>query len=239
MMKPNEQAVHCRDIDIAYSECGEGAPLILLHGNGEDRHVFDGILSPLTQRFHVYALDTRGHGQTSRGIAPFSINTFADDLLCFMDALGIERAHIVGFSDGGNIAMTFALSHNNRLSSLVLIGANCFPAGTTASALALLKIGEGVLRITALFSAQAREKLPFLRLMTNEPRIAFHHLHRIEVPCLVLVGQRDMIRPEHSRAMADALPQGRLCVLPGRDHFAVTKAPREVTAALIEFWDSL
>ena len=99
------------DITHHYIEQGSGEPLILLHGNGEDGSYFAHQMEPFSRHFRVIALDTRGHGKTPRGEAPFTIRQFAEDLHGFMDAHGIDRADLLGFSDGGNIAMVFALTH--------------------------------------------------------------------------------------------------------------------------------
>ena len=110
------------DITHFYVEKGQGDPLILLHGNGEDHTYFDHQIDVFAQHYHVYALDTRGHGQTPRGTRPFTIRQFADDLLAFMDARHIERAHLLGFSDGGNIAIIFAIRYPERVDRLILDG---------------------------------------------------------------------------------------------------------------------
>ena len=89
------------DIEHNYIEQGTGFPLILLHGNGEDVSYFVHQMEPFSRHFRVIAVDTRGHGKTPRGEAPFTIRQFADDLLGFMDVHGIDKAHILGFSDGG------------------------------------------------------------------------------------------------------------------------------------------
>ena len=112
-----------------FVEQGEGFPLILLHGNGEDAGYFEHQMEPFAKHFRVIALDTRGHGQTPRGEAPFTIRQFADDLLSFMDLHNIGKAHILGFSDGGNIAMVFALAHPGRIGKLILDGANLDASG--------------------------------------------------------------------------------------------------------------
>ena len=87
------------DIEHYFIEMGHGEPLILLHGNGENCDYFKGQVDEFALSWHVFALDTRGHGKTSRGTAPFTIRQFADDLLAFMDAQGIGKAHVLGFSD--------------------------------------------------------------------------------------------------------------------------------------------
>lgn len=112
------------DIRHFYIEKGQGEPLILLHGNGESCDYFSNQMDVFSQLYHVYALDTRGHGKTPRGEQPFTIKQFAEDLLGFMDAHHIDSAHLLGFSDGGNIAMRFAIGHPDRVNKLVLNGAN-------------------------------------------------------------------------------------------------------------------
>ncbi len=112
------------DVELHYREQGTGEPLILLHGNGKDGSYFEHQMAAFAPRYRVIALDTRGHGRSPRGKAPFTIRQFADDLLAFMDERGIGRAHVLGFSDGGNIALVFALAHPERVGKLVLNGAN-------------------------------------------------------------------------------------------------------------------
>ena len=112
------------DIEHYYIDKGQGEPLILLHGNGENCDYFKGQIDEFARYYHVYALDTRGHGKTPRGNAPFTIRQFADDLLGFMDAHSIDKAHLLGFSDGGNIAMVFAIKYPDRVNRLILNGAN-------------------------------------------------------------------------------------------------------------------
>ena len=116
-------------INPHYIEQGKGFPLILLHGNGEDSSYFLHQMEPFAQHFRVIAIDTRGHGKTPRGEMPFTIRQFAKDLLAFMDQHAIEKAYILGFSDGGNIAMVFALAHPERVDKLILNGANLDASG--------------------------------------------------------------------------------------------------------------
>ena len=117
------------DIELFYTKAGSGPPLLLLHGNGEDGTYFVHQIEEFSRDFTVYAIDTRGHGKSPRGAAPFTISQFADDLLAFMDQQGLAQADILGFSDGGNIALTFALRHPDRVRRLILNGANLDPKG--------------------------------------------------------------------------------------------------------------
>ena len=117
------------DISLYYAERGEGQPLVLLHGNGESHRYFAGQIDFFAASRRVIAVDTRGHGASPRGTAPFTIAQFALDLEEFLDGLGLEQVDLLGFSDGGNIALTFALAHPERLRRLVLNGANLDPGG--------------------------------------------------------------------------------------------------------------
>ena len=90
------------DIKHYYTESGQGDPIILLHGNGENCSYFSRQMDAFSKWFHVYAIDTRGHGKTPRGDMPFTIRQFAEDLLGFMEEHRIGKAHLLGFSDGGN-----------------------------------------------------------------------------------------------------------------------------------------
>ena len=106
------------DIKHFFIEKGQGEPIILLDGNGENCGYFQGQIDEFSKGYHVYAIDTRGHGKTSRGNMPFTIQQFADDLLGFMDEHRIEKAHLLGFSDGGNIAVVFAIKYPKSQSLL-------------------------------------------------------------------------------------------------------------------------
>ena len=120
------------DISLHFVEQGRGKPLILLHGNGEDGSYFKHQINCFSANYRVIAIDTRGHGQSPRGEKPFTIVQFADDLQDFMDENGIDQAILLGFSDGGNIALTFALKYPKRVEMLILNGANLFPSGVKA-----------------------------------------------------------------------------------------------------------
>lgn len=220
------------DISLHYIKKGSGTPLLLLHGNGESGDYFVHQMDEFAQYFTVYAVDTRGHGQSPRGTAPFTISQFADDLLGFMDGQGIEKADILGFSDGGNIALTFALRHPGRVGRLVLNGANLDPAGVKGSVQLPIVLGY---KMASLFQApKARANAELLGLMVNEPHIDPRELAALTMPALVIVGSKDMIKASHSRLIADSLPNGRLVTVEG-DHFIANKRPEPFNRAVLGF----
>lgn len=222
------------DIRHFYVEKGRGEPLILLHGNGENWEYFAHQIDAFSARYHVYALDTRGHGKTPRGERPFTIRQFAQDLLEFMDGRQIDRAHLLGFSDGGNIAMVFAIAHPERVSRLILNGANLNAGGVKPTVQIPIEIGYRVARRFAGKSAGAKRNAELLGLMVNDPNVPERELSKITAQTLVIAGTRDMIKGEHTRLIAQSIPGAELALLEG-DHFIAGKKPEEFNRKVLEF----
>ncbi|MDR0841713.1 MAG: alpha/beta fold hydrolase [Christensenellaceae bacterium] len=218
------------------TEQGRGAPLILLHGNGESGAYFAEQIRYFSKSYRVLAVDTRGYGRSPRGTAPFTLTQFAEDLKFFMDYNGIARAILLGFSDGGNIALLFALKYPQYVEKLVLNGANLMPAGMKPHIHAMIALSYAGLTVAALCSKKAVYLKARYALMALEPKIPLTALRAlVGIPALVLVGSRDMIRRRHSQSMAAALPQGRLCVLEG-DHFIAAKNSEVYNEAVEAFF---
>src|SRR5699024_4874913 len=112
---------------LYYEIIGKGDPLILLHGNGEDHHIFDSEVTILKDYFTCYCIDSRGHGQ-SMPIEKYDYQDMANDLIAFITQLNLHKVTLYGFSDGGIIGLLIA-SQTNLLSRLIISGANCNPHG--------------------------------------------------------------------------------------------------------------
>ena len=221
-------------IEHHFIEQGNGCPLILLHGNGEDVSYFTHQMEPFAKHFRVIALDTRGHGQTPRGEAPFTIRQFAEDLLAFMDRLGIGKAHILGFSDGGNIAMIFAMTHPERVEKLILDGANLDTSGVKCSIQIQIEIGYRIAKCFSRKDPEARKKAELLGLMVNDPNVKPEALSRIQSPTLVVAGDKDMIKEKHTRLIARSIPGAELVILPG-SHFVANRNPEAFNEVVLRF----
>ena len=222
------------DIQLYYIEAGEGFPLVLLHGNGEDHTYFKGQIGPFSQAYRVIALDTRGHGQSPRGEAPFTLEQFAGDLKDFLDGLGIRRCHLLGFSDGANIALLFALRHPDYVEKLILNGADLYPSGVKLTTQIPIVLGWGALQIIRRFDKKAQSKWELLDLMTTQPHIDPASLSALTMPVLVAAGERDMIRESHTRLIARSIPGSRLVILPG-DHFVARRNWQAFNPAVLSF----
>lgn len=219
---------------LAYTEAGQGHPLLLLHGNGESKEYFAAQMEPFSACRHVYAVDTRGHGESPRGDAPFTLAQFAKDLELFRKEHGIETMDLLGFSDGGNIAMLYALAHPERVSKLILNGANLDPSGVKRSVQLPVELGYRIASLFARKSPKAKANAELLGLMVNEPHIAPAELAKLTMPALVLAGENDMIRDDHTETIAASLPDAELVILPG-DHFTAAKNPEAFNRAVLRF----
>ena len=225
------------DIEHYYIEKGQGEPLILLHGNGENCDYFKGQIDEFARYYHVYALDTRGHGKTPRGNSPFTIRQFADDLLGFMDSHGIDKAHLLGFSDGGNIAMVFAIKYPDRVNRLILNGANLNAKGVKRSIQIPIEIGYRIANMFAGKSPEAKQNAEMLGLMVNDPNVLPAELSAIKAKTLVIAGTNDMIKDAHTSLIAQSIPDSQLVLIKG-NHFIANKCPEAFNRAVLEFLNS-
>ena len=196
------------DIQHYYIEKGQGESLILLHGNGENCGYFQGQIDEFSKLYHVYAIDTRGHGRTPRGNKPFTIRQFSEDLLCFMDDYQIEK--------------------------MILNGANLNAAGVKRTTQIPIEIGYRIAGRFAGKSDSARLHAEMLGLMVNDPNVDPGELSRIQAKTLVIAGTNDMIRKEHTKLIADRIPVSELVFIKG-DHFIAAKHPDEFNQVVLQF----
>lgn len=210
------------DITLYYQEKGNKDPFILLHGNGEDSSYFKNQIDYFSDRYRVIALDTRGHGKSPRGTKPFTIEQFSCDLYEFMEDLGISYAVILGFSDGANTAMKFAMKYPNKVKALILNGGNLNPKGVKSSIQIPIEIGYKIARRFASKSIDAKKNAEMLGLMVNDPNIELSELSKITSPTLVICGSRDMIKESHTKEIAENIPNAKLSIIKG-NHFIANK----------------
>lgn len=210
------------NIQLYYQERGTGKPLILLHGNGEDGTYFEHQLEYFSDKYWVIAIDTRGHGKSPRGTKEFTIRQFAEDLYDFMEMHHIKNADILGFSDGGNIALIFALKYPEKVNHLILNGANLDGSGVKLTVQMPIVLGYKVANLFAKKSPKAKANAEMLGLMVNDPNIPVEELSKVKAKTLVIAGKKDMIKDSHTRYIAQHIPDAKLYIIDG-DHFIANK----------------
>ncbi len=226
------------NIELYYREEGDGEPFMLLHGNGEDSSYFKDQTDYFRSKYRVIAPDTRGHGKSPRGDAPFTIEQFSRDLYDFMKSHGISSAVILGFSDGANIAVKFAMKHPDMVKALILNGGNLNPKGVKRTTQIPIEIGFKIAEKFAAKSEEAKRNAELLGLMVNEPDIEPYELSVLTMPALVICGTRDMIKKSHTKKIAENLPNSSLVFIRG-NHFIANKCPVEFNRAVDDFLKSV
>ena len=216
---------------------GTDPPVVLLHGGfGTDLDWYAQVPA-LARRRALVLVDTRGHGGSSLGERPLSYRLFAEDVVAVLDALGIGRADVVGWSDGANTGLMLALEHAPRVRRLVAISANARPEGLVPRVReALARGGVGgspIARLLHRATSPEAERWEALAegvagLWRNHPRLDKVDLARIAAPTLVVAGSEDDVRLGHLDEVVRAMPRARLVVLPGVGHRVPQSAPREV-----------
>lgn len=197
--------VDVNGIELFYEKEGSGPPLILLHGNGEDHRIFNEAAAVLGEKWTVYRLDSRGHGQSSR-MEELHYEDMAEDVIGLIRMLELDRPVLYGFSDGGIIGLLTALREPELLSGMVISGTNLQPRGMKA-------VVYWMFRILNLFRGK-----PEVEMMLTEPSIRKSDLQTIRIPVYVTAGERDMIRESHTQFIAEHIPRSRLNILEGQNH---------------------
>ena len=216
--------------------------VVLLHGGlGNSDDLLDSIGAELVDRFRVVAFDRRGHGYTADTDAPFHYDDMAAHAIAVLQRLDVAPpVHLVGWSDGGIVAMLVALNRPDLVDRLVLIGVNFHVDGVNTIDPGEMEPPPAMLEAYAARSPDGADHFPVvaekgMAMMTTEPTLTTDDVARLQHPTLVLVGDDDMVRLSHTVALYEALPAGRLCVVPGASHAVVIERPGFVADVIEEF----
>ena len=237
---------------VGYDVVGTGPPLVLLHGaSSTGREDFGAQLPTLGHAFTCYLPDARGHGRTVYDTANgLALDDLVADVAAFVDGLGFDALDLVGFSMGGATALAYAMEHSARLRSLVLVGTATEREPRTRVIRRLADVGRIEHQDPAWAAALARRHDPaqgqgaWRRLMpaivafvaAQEPPTPAR-LWQVEVPALVVVGDRDPVVPvPQALALARQLPDARLFVVPACGHEVPAERPGLFTEALTGFY---
>ncbi len=217
------KSVAVNGVTLHYKVAGEGRPVVLVHGNGEDHHIFDVEIDQLVKAgYKVYAPDSRGHG-ANEPQQEYHYTDMAEDMYQFICALRLEKPAFYGFSDGGIIGLLLITSHPDCLGALAISGTNLSPEGLIFS-------------FVKEYAAINEEKNdPLITLMLNEPHIDPEALNKITVPVLVTSGENDLIVQAETERIAGLIPKSTLIILEGEDHGSYIVNSETMGRILIDF----
>lgn len=236
--------VDANGVHTFYEEHGAGDPLLLMHGGLADASGFAFQTPAFAERYRVIVPDRRGHGRTPDVDGPITYDVMADDTIAFMEALGTGPAHLLGWSDGGDVGLLVAIERPDLVRDLVVIGANFSAEGLTPEAAAAFDPDSPATIVPGMremWKAAAIDPDKFDVVLDkmvrcwNEYAIPPADLARIAVPTLVMVGDDDISRFEHTIELFETLPDAQLAVIPGASHLAPIEKPELVNRLILDF----
>jgi len=237
--------VHEHGIRLYYELHGKGPPLLLIHGGAGDGRQFEKQLPDFSRRYRCLVPDCCAQGRTTDRPGPLTYHAMAEDMIALLDHLHVRRTDIMGWSDGGNIGLDMAMHHPDRVSHLVTFGANFRPDGLnpddvawnrTATAESFgpaMRAGWTALNPEPGHYEEAMNKI--LEMWRTEPRFTMAQLHSIRAKTLICAGDHDLIRPEHTKELAQAIPGAKMWIVPDASHGAMLERPELVNPRVLEF----
>jgi pimeloyl-ACP methyl ester carboxylesterase len=221
LLKLETKYLELSDISLAYSEYGEGPDLILLHGNSESKSIFRKYQTSFFSMFHTYAIDSRGHGESISNDDSLSINQFSDDVIQFCKKLDIREAYIIGYSDGGNIALFLALKEPQLFTKLVAISPNYLMSGTVDSALTLFESIKKLLITFGSIGINTKKWIMRMNLMLSDIGITDEDLKTIRTRFYIIYAQNDLIKEEHIQKINSLIPESTIQKISVCTHFSI------------------
>lgn len=226
------KTLHLKDADIYYEIYGKEEPLFLLHGNGGSIEAFTKEIPELSKHFKVIAMDTRAQGKsTDTSKEPLTYIKFADDVKALADELRLKKINILGWSDGGNTAIEFAIKYPKSTNKVITSGANVFPNGVGEKMVGDMR--NDVARMKA--ENKPERDIRLQQLMVDEPKITKSQLNNIKAKSYILAGENDLILRSHTEYIAKEIPNSKLKIYKGASHGVPIERAEELSKDVIEF----
>ncbi len=228
---------------IWYAAYGSGSPVIMLHGGLGHGGNWGHQLPALTRSgYRAILIDSRGHGRSTRDSRPFTYELMASDVLAVMDALGVDKAALVGWSDGACVALILAMKAPQRVAGVFFFGCNMDPSGVReiAPSPILERCFGRHAKDYALLSATPEQFKAFVGavslMMKTQPNYAARDLAEIRVPVTIAYSEHEeFIKRDHADYLAQVIPGAELVILPGVSHFAPLQRPEQFNDAVLAF----
>jgi pimeloyl-ACP methyl ester carboxylesterase len=233
-------------VRLFYATIGEGPPVVLLHGGLANSDYWGLQVAALAPRHRVILVDSRGHGRSTRDARPFGYDLMADDVVALLDTMHIDRADIVGWSDGGIIGLDLAIRHPDRVGRVFAFAANTRTAGVTPNveknptfAAFIARAGDDYRRLSATPGEYDAFVAQISRMWATQPNWTDAQLRSIRAPVLIADGDHDeAIVRAHTEYIARTIPAAGLLILPNASHFAFLQDPTLFNAAVLDFLDA-
>jgi pimeloyl-ACP methyl ester carboxylesterase len=199
---------------------GTGKPLLIIHGNGGSISNFVNQIPYFSKKYKVIVADSRAQGKSADNGDSLTYEMMADDYAALLDAMKIDSAYVIGWSDGGINGLLLAIRHPEKVKKLATTGANLVP-DTTAVPQEIWNMVMPEYNSAKLMTnrtAQQKTGWKLLRLLIEQPHIPLTDLHTINCPTLVIGGDHDVIKEEHTMLIYKNIPKAYLWILPNSGH---------------------
>jgi pimeloyl-ACP methyl ester carboxylesterase len=234
--------VELGEVRTWYDERGEGEPLVLLHGGLVDARFFEKNIDALSDRFHVYTPERRGHGHSPDVDGPITYDLMAQDTIAFLDAVVGRPSHLVGHSDGAFVAMLVAMRRPDLVRDLVLVSGGFHRDGLMPGN-DEFDVDEVVKFLGPAYgevSPDGEDHFPVVaekiaQMAKREPDLAQSELSKVASRTLVMFSDDDLMSLEHVVAMYDGIPNAELAVVPGTSHFLLQEKPELCNTIIVDF----
>lgn len=216
------------DIKIAFCQYGSGPDLLLLHGNSESKQIFENYQLQYFTDFHTYALDSRGHGQSICSDDVLTIEQIADDVIAFCRARGIIETRVIGYSDGGNIALHLAWKAPELFLRIVAISPNTLVSGTTDGSLHTFTTIYKVMGFLKRLGLPMQKYMRTWELMLKDIGISDTDLQAIQTKVKIIFAEKEMIKEDHILHIAALIPGAEVEKIADTTHMNIIKNAKAV-----------
>jgi pimeloyl-ACP methyl ester carboxylesterase len=229
-------------VSLWYATFGSGPPVVLLHGGLANSHYWGHQVPVLARTHRVIVIDSRGHGRSTRNTQPFGYDLMASDVVGVLDHLGIPSAAVVGWSDGGIIAVAMAMKHPTRISRAFAFAPNSDPSAVKDIGKSPV-FGQFIARAEKEYAALSPTPGQFKTFVSEisgmwktQPKWTAKDLATIKTPIWLVAADRDeAIERADIEMMAGAIPLAGLLVQPEVSHFSQLQDPAQFTADVVRF----
>jgi pimeloyl-ACP methyl ester carboxylesterase len=227
-----------RGIKMYCEVYGQGKPLLLIHGNGGSIKAFEQTIPYFAAKYQVIAVDSRAQGKSKDAGESLSFEMMADDFAALLDALHIDSAYVIGWSDGGINALLLTMRHPEKVIKLAATGANIVPDSSAFSPSAWQGLKDHYEKNKNKTWTTEKEKNDWKLFMLdwNQPNIAFSALNSIHAPSLIICGDHDMISIEHTVQIFQNIPGANLWILPRAGHGTLVEYPELFNKTVDDFF---
>lgn len=230
----NSQAGHYADVNgiqLYYEIYGSGEPLIMLHGNSGSMNAFSHQIPFFEKYYQVIAIDSRLQGKSGGSPDTLSYELMASDFCELMNYLNIDSANVLGWSDGGINGIIMAMNCPLKVKKLAVLGANIVPDTTALTEADLQMMKEFVEHP----DSASKTAITLVQMMIDQPNIPFSELRKINCPVLVMAGDQDMIKHEHTIKIFQSISTASLCIFPDAHHDVCQQHPELFNETVLTF----